>query len=194
MWSTLSKQTPSAARNVLIATIFSLVIVISGCTDGTSRKSGAEKPAQPELAWHADNDIAMTVRSLTDALIVDGRIDSTDYDFEGILTDGRGRPLYTDISGAPGEWIVDVIDPKRVDIRNVKLGDLLPDDLQEYVLAALNIGETSRVETEEYDDDDDTDVDVYDFGKGIIRFERRQAQTQGGLDATFMNIVITAKS
>ncbi len=62
--------------------------------------------------FHADNDIAMTVRSLADAIKVGEPLDSTEYDFNGVLTDGQGAPLYTDVQGSPGTWIVDVLDKK----------------------------------------------------------------------------------
>lgn len=52
--------------------------------------------------FHADNDIAMTVRSLVDAVRVGETLLPADYDFVGVLTDGQGTPLYTDVDGAPG--------------------------------------------------------------------------------------------
>ena len=143
-----------------------------------------------DRAFHADADIAMTVRSLADALKVGEPLDSTDYDYEGILTDGQGRPIYTDVQGNPGEWSVDVLTDSSAVIRNVHLGDLLPDDLEEYVVANLGLGKADIVESTEYDDDDETELDVYDFGGGLIRFEKRKAHAPNGTDAVFVSIVL----
>lgn len=173
----------------LLAALIVFVVVVASCRRKDAiRESGKERAS--EQAFHADADIAMTVRSLADALKVGEPLDSTDYDYEGILTDGQGRPIYTDVQGNPGEWSVDVLTDSSAVIRNVHLGDLLPDDLEEYVVANLGLGKADIVESTEYDDDDETELDVYDFGGGLIRFEKRKAHAPNGTDAVFVSIVL----
>ncbi len=177
-----------AVRQMDAALIVFVVVVASCGRKDAIRESGKERAS--EQAFHADADIAMTVRSLADALKVGEPLDSTDYDYEGILTDGQGRPIYTDVQGNPGEWSVDVLTDSSAVIRNVHLGDLLPDDLEEYVVANLGLGKADIVESTEYDDDDETELDVYDFGGGLIRFEKRKAHAPNGTDAVFVSIVL----
>lgn len=173
----------------LISALIVFVVVVASCGRKDSG-GGKALDAQPEQAFHADADIAMTVRSLADALKVGEPLDSADYDYEGILTDGQGRPIYTDIQGNPGEWTVDVLSDSSVVIRNVHLGDLLPEDLQEYVVSNLGLGKADIVESTEYDDDDETELDIYDFGGGLLRFEKRKAHAPNGTDAVFVSIVL----
>ena len=169
----------------LLAALIVFVVVVASCgRKDAIRESGKERAS--EQAFHADADIAMTVRSLADALKVGEPLDS----YEGILTDGQGRPIYTDVQGNPGEWSVDVLTDSSAVIRNVHLGDLLPDDLEEYVVANLGLGKADIVESTEYDDDDETELDVYDFGGGLIRFEKRKAHAPNGTDAVFVSIVL----
>lgn len=141
--------------------------------------------------YHADNDIAMTLRSITDAIRVGEPLDTLDYNFEGVLTDGEGRPLYTDIQGSPGEWIVDVISPTSAVLRNVYLGDLLPDYLETYIAGSLNLSDSNIVETTEFDDDDDTSLVVYDLDGGFLRIETRSAVAANGLEGPLMSIIAT---
>lgn len=180
------RQIDAALLSVLIV----FVVVVASCGRKDSGGGGKDLDAQPEQAFHADADIAMTVRSLADALKVGEPLDSADYDYEGILTDGQGRPIYTDIQGNPGEWTVDVLSDSSVVIRNVHLGDLLPEDLQEYVVSNLGLGKADIVESTEYDDDDETELDIYDFGGGLLRFEKRKAHAPNGTDAVFVSIVL----
>ncbi len=142
----------------LLAALIVFVVVVASCgRKDAIRESGKERAS--EQAFHADADIAMTVRSLADALKV-------------------------------GEPLVDVLTDSSAVIRNVHLGDLLPDDLEEYVVANLGLGKADIVESTEYDDDDETELDVYDFGGGLIRFEKRKAHAPNGTDAVFVSIVL----
>lgn len=145
--------------------------------------------------FHADNDIAMTVRSLADALRVGEPLDSAQYDFEGILTDGQGTPLYTDVQGAPGEWQVDVLDINNAIIRNIYLGDLLPGDLQSYILENL---ELRTVEEMDYNgiealEDDETDVSVFDCDGVFLRFEVRAGTAPNGLEGPQLRIIMSSE-
>lgn len=179
------------AMRVLVLTAVMAVTSLAGCRpDGTGSDNAGRVQGDDETQFHADADIAMTVRSIADALRVGEQLDSADYDYRGILTDGMGRPIYTDLYGNPGEWVVDVLTPGSAVLRNLNPGDLLPDDLQEYLLGNLGVGAENEIVSEEYADDDQTDVAVYDFGGGEIRFETRTSPSPNGTDATFMSIVL----
>ena len=100
----------------------------------------------------AENDIAMTVRSIVDAISVGESLDTAEYNYNGILTDGEGVPLYTDIQGNPGEWEVDVLSDNSVRIHNLYLGDLLPKDLMEYLTTALSLSKSNLCASDEYEE------------------------------------------
>ena len=72
-------------------------MLMTSCGAGSHDSKGGTDSAYPdaEEEFHADNDIAMTVRSVADAIRVGETLDSVGYNFEGVLTDGIGRPLYT---------------------------------------------------------------------------------------------------
>lgn len=157
---------------------------------GTQRNSGETSPSEEENGYHADFDIAMTLKSITDAIKVEEPLDSADYDFIGVLTDGQGHPLYTDIQGNPGEWQIDVIDPTTAVIKNIYLGDLLPTDLKNYIAESLGISNINIISTEEFEDDEETEIVVYDLdGCGFLRVETRSAMAPNGLEGPLMRIV-----
>lgn len=181
---------PGSGTMVMLA---GLLILFSLAAVGCRHKDQKPDRNNDEAAYfHADADIAMTARSLVDAINVGERLDSTDYDFRGILTDGQGRPIYTDSRGNPGEWMVDVLNDSTAVIRNLATGDILPEDLEEYVVSSLGLGKADVVETTEYDDDSETDLSVYDFGGGTIRFEKRISPSPNGTDALFVTIALSA--
>ena len=174
----------------LFATVMS-----TGCSH-SDRKASADSDTAVVAyrmadEYVAENDIAMTVRSIVDAISVGEMLDTAEYNYNGILTDGEGVPLYTDIQGNPGEWEVDVLNENSVRIHNLYLGDLLPKDLMEYLTAALSLSESNLCASDEYEDDDETHLEVYDFGSGSIRFETREAFAPNGLEGPLMSIVIT---
>lgn len=175
-----------------LVALFTL-IVIGACTSQTKTKD-TSREATPIEDFHADNDIAMTIRSLADAIKVGEALDSTEYDFHGVLTDGQGSPLYTDVQGAPGQWIVDVLDAKSVSIRNIYLGDLLPADLESYILQSLHLENGAEMEFEAHDavNDDETEIRVYDFGGGYLRFEIRAGIAPNGLEGPLLTIIMSA--
>ena len=179
---------------------------------GVSGEDERFQPASDSDEFHADNDIAMTIRSIVDAIKVGEPLDSTLYDFEGILTDGQGTPLYTDIQGSPGLWEIDVIDNRNVILRNLYLGDLLPSDLQSYLLQSLKLGhmqpytltdtlcsftdhnnpllyELKKSGTQEKEEEEMT---IYDFGGGYLCFEVKSGMAPNGLEGPLLNIVMTA--
>ena len=111
----------------------------------TSAKIEPVEPLEPEQVeeYHADNDIVMTLRSVMDSFAGGDTISSGDYGFTGVLTDGEGRPLYTDTSGGPGEWDVIVSGPSELKISNLHLGDLMPAQLERYLIDNLGLTETA---------------------------------------------------
>ena len=169
-------------RTSAAAAAMAIVMSLGSCGKGTAEKS-AESDSAAGVAeeYHADNDIAMTVRSIADAV---------DYNFYGVLTDGQGHPLYTDLQGNPGNWDVDVLSPTTAVIRNVDLGDLLPDDLEIYLSSMLEMDESNIVDSDVIDEED-TRVVVYDFGGGFIRIEKRKGVAPNGLEGSLMRITVT---
>lgn len=177
-----------------LLTVASIVFLLVFSSCGSSKQKGSNQNDSVSNAieeYHADNDIAMTLRSITDAIRVGEPLDTLDYNFEGVLTDGEGRPLYTDIQGTPGVWEVDVISPTSAVIRNIYLGDLLPDYLETYLAGSLNLSDSDIVETTEFDDDDDTSLIVYDLNGGYLRIETRSAIAVNGLEGPLMSIIAT---
>ncbi|MDE6296126.1 MAG: hypothetical protein K2M03_08700 [Muribaculaceae bacterium] len=166
-------------------------MILTGCS-GRSH-SDTNSDTLPEEDFHADNDIVMTVRSIIDAVKVNEPLDSVYYDYEGVLTDGVGRPLYTDLQGTPGVWNVDVLSADEVVIRNVYLGDLFPDDLENYIIEQTDVRPTDQIASDEYEDDDEAELSVYDFGTGYLRFETRLGKTTNGLEGPLMSIRIVSK-
>lgn len=169
---------------------------VSGCSRQNRNASIADSDSiatAPAEYYHADNDIAMTVRSLVDALSIGERLDSVNYDFKGVLTDGQGRPLYTDISGIPGIWEVDVTSPTSAVIRNTNIGDLLPWDLEHYLVQTLNLDESDMIPpSPEVPADADIHRVEYDFGSGYLRIETRKVIADG-MEGALMNITTAKK-
>lgn len=163
----------------------------SGRSDAGQDVDAAPNPEE----FHADYDIAMTVRSLADAIKVGEPLDSTEYDFQGVLTDGQGTPLYTDVQGSPGVWVVDVLDHKNVSIRNLYLGDLLPTDLESYILQSLSLEGAEPVDFTAHDavSDSETQIAVYDFSGGFLRFEIRAGIAPNGLEGPLLTIILSAE-
>lgn len=148
---------------------------------------------QDEGPFHADNDIAMTVSSLVDALRVGETLDSVDYNFKGILTDGQGTPLYTDIEGNPGEWKVCVDSPNEAHISNLHLGDLMTVDLRNYILGALNLNEADLVTAYINPDNDREVIWRYDIGDVNVAFSETLIKTPSDLEGIIMSIAVSKK-
>ena len=174
--------------------IIGIFVILSGftnCSGSNKENTDVDSSSLIIDEYHADNDIAMTLRSITDAIRVGEPLDTLDYNFEGVLTDGEGRPLYTDIQGTPGVWEVDILSPTSAVIRNIYLGDLLPDYLETYIAGSLNLSDSDIIETTEFDDDDDTSLVVYDLKGGYLRIETRSAIAVNGLEGPLMSIIAT---
>ncbi|MCM1153341.1 MAG: hypothetical protein NC328_06790 [Muribaculum sp.] len=111
-------------------------MMLTSCS-GRSHHSPSDS-AETVTDLHADYDIAMTVRSITDALNVGERLDSASYNFRGILTDGSGRPIYTDTIGNPGAWTIKVVGADSAVITSLYPGDLLPLELTSYIVESVH--------------------------------------------------------
>lgn len=179
-------------RLALVACASGAMMVSSSCSP---RESGADRSevAREESLFHADNDIAMTVRSIVDAVRVGETLAPADYDFAGVLTDGQGTPLYTDVEGSPGEWIVTVVGTAEAEISNRYLGDLMDDDLRSYILASLNLNSADLVSAFRNPENDEELIYHYDSGDVDINFKTVPAATPSGLEGTLMTIVISKK-
>lgn len=181
---------PTRLKKHHIAILLTFLMAFCDSCVRNNRETASTRNQEEE--FHADNDIAMTVRSIVDAIRVGETLDSTFYDFQGVLTDGQGTPLYTDIQGLPGEWIVNVGENENVSIRNVKLGDLLADDLRLYILNQLRLDESSRVKFPESENDKigNTEISIYDFKGGYVRFESKIDTTTNGNEGSFLTITV----
>lgn len=168
-----------------------VMVFVSSCGSGGSR-NGTESVSVPRgEEFHADNDIAMTVRSVVDALRVGEPLDTANYNFDGVLTDGMGRPIYTNLRGVPGKWGVDAVSDTSLTIRNFDLGDLLPDDLEGYITSSLGVDATNLVDSLSGGVADGHTIRVYDFGGGKIRFEVHDVTTPDDRTAAMMIISLS---
>lgn len=179
------------------ATVLVGYCLLTGCSaqSESHHDSDSVAAAASEENFSADNDIAMTVSSIADAINVGEPLDTAEYNFEGVLTDGYGTPLYTDIQGAPGEWEVSVVSHDEARIRNIYVGDLLPDSLMSYILHSLSIPEDRMIYTDRPEEgpgyeEGDTEETVYDLGNGELCFLTKLATAPGGQEGPLMSITL----
>lgn len=168
-----------------------LCMILQACGPNNKQESSQADNAKEE--YHADNDIAMTVRSIADAIRVGEPLDTGEYNFRGVLTDGQGHPLYTDISGVPGNWEVKVLCDSIVEIRNTQIGDLMPDDLESYLAYTLGLSERDVITDVSLHDSDHTELVSYDIGHGEMHIETRRAIAPNGLEGSDVRIRLSAK-
>ena len=166
-----------------------MLIVLISCGNRTAGV-GREASSSEENQFHADNDIAMTVCSLVDALRVGERLDSADYGFQGILTDGQGTPLYTDLEGNPGEWVVKVVGDGEARITNLHLGDLMTEDLRNYIVGALGLNGADLVTAYVNPADEEEFIWLYDIGDVQVAFSETVVKTPGELEGTIMGVSV----
>ena len=176
-------------KTLLLATL--IITINIGCRRGGRDVRSELTPEQYEQ-FHADNDIAMTVLSLADAIKVGEPLDSVDYDFRGVLTDGQGTPLYTDIEGNPGNWDIDVLDKGKVLIRNLCPGDLLPVDLESYILESLKLTRENRLPSlaDTIDDTGNRAIYIYALSGGYLRYEVEKITAGNGLEGSMVTITL----
>ncbi|MDE5997497.1 MAG: hypothetical protein K2G77_04710 [Muribaculaceae bacterium] len=179
-------------EKALLLMISVMLIVLVSC----GNKAGGinyESVMPEESQFHADNDIAMTVASIVDAVRVGELLDTADYDFNGILTDGQGTPLYTDLGGNPGEWQVCVVGPDAARISNLHLGDLMADDLRRYILGALNLNDADLVTAYVNPSDEQEFIWLYDIGDVNVSFSETAVNSPSGLEGIIMSVSVSRK-
>ena len=164
---------------------------IASCGGGKN-SSATQAPGSKAESYHADNDIAMAIRSLADAIKVGEPLDSAEYDFRGVLTDGQGTPLYTDIEGTPGIWDIDVIDSGKVAIKNIYLGDLLASDLEAYILDSLKLSYDNKLPSL---NDTTTNTNrnftsVYLLSGGYLKYEVVSETASNGMEGSKVTITL----
>lgn len=164
-----------------------LLLVACSQKEGGVRQEGSP---QPDAPYYADNDIAMTVCSIVDALRVGEPLDSIGYNFVGVLTDGQGTPLYTDVEGAPGKWRVFVVDEQEARISNCRVGDLMAVDLRHYIVSALGLNSADLVSTYVDPHVEEQVVWLYDAGDIRISFAEIAAKSPSGAEGSLLTIVI----
>lgn len=180
--------------------------LLTGCSFGNnSNQHDTDSSASAEEEYHADNDIAMNLRSMIDAINVGEALDSADYNFTGILTDGTGRPLYTDVQGSPGTWQIKVLTEKSAVISNLYLGDLLADDLVQYLLTSLEIPDEPLLTAEDdpkgtkkhrrgrkavADEDATNKLSIYQIDDADLIIERQTASTPNGAEGPLLKIIV----
>lgn len=164
--------------------------LLQGCFSGSEKSKDSDSVETATVEDHADNDIAMSVRSIIDAINVGQPLDSTDYNFSGILTDGTGRPLYTDVQGAPGMWEIKVLTQNSAVIRNLYLGDLLPNELVEYILTTIGIDEAPMVEATDEKGKREDNLTIYKTGQCDVIIETQEAKTPKGDTGPLLKIIL----
>ena len=185
-----------------LSILISASLLISSCGRGNKTESEETRESLVDSTmsfsqddnYHADNDIAMTIRSIADAINQGEQLDSIDYNFEGVLTDGTGHPLYTAVQGAPGAWSIKVKSPVAVAIKNLYLGDLLPEALETYVTQSLGLDNSNIVDTSKFRKDDLDKLVIYHFNGGYLIFETRTALTPTGKEGPLITIIATSNA
>ena len=180
--------------NILGKTLLlSSFALLSACASDSSNHADSDStvPADstPIQVEHADQDIAMLVGSITDAISQGEKLDSAQYDGIASLTDGSQVPLYNSHANKPGEWKVQVEGPSNVAIYNLDQGDLAGEDLQYYVVEYLTAGMTGdgpRMERAQVADS--VTETIYEFEKFSLEF--RDSLTRKG---SMLRMYIEAK-
>ena len=168
-----------------------LLFTFKSCTSGKKKDASTQENTEN---YHADNDIAMTVRSIADALNVGEELDPKEYGFNGVLTDGQGKPLYTDLTGSPGLWDVSILNPHEASIRNIYLGDLLSEELRQYILSSLDLTDKDMLDNISYGDSENTEVYIYSIGRAEMRIITRTAKAVDGREGPLFNLILSAPS
>lgn len=183
-----------------VALLLVILLVFTSCFRGGKEGKVRESLVDSTMSFaqddsfQADNDIAMTLRSIADAINQGEELDSLEYNFNGVLTDGTGRPLYTDVQGAPGAWSVKVKSPVSVVIKNLYLGDLLPEALENYIVQSFGLDNSHVVDTSKFRKDDLDKLTIYHFDGGYLIFETRTALTPTGKEGPLMTIIATSNA
>ena len=140
-------------KRIFIAGLFALgvaaLLFVGGCGKTEKRKVVEVKTVAPPPAPEVldSMDVAMTSRSLAEALRMGEKLDST-YNFHGIFTDGQ---------------IVE--GPDRVVMRNLEAGALEAEDLRVYIAQAVGLTDSDIIEAGVASENTDVQAVVYKQGK-----------------------------
>lgn len=172
---------------------FTVVLTVACSCGGNSANTENNSGDEVVEVYHADNDIAMTLRSLVDAVRVGERLDSSVYDFDGILTDGQGTPLYTDVDSRPGQWSVSVIGSEEACVRNLYVGDLMAEDLRNYIIASLGLNDADLLTAYRNPDSEEELIYVYGIGDVRVSFSTSPAESNG-FEGWLMSVTVARDS
>ncbi len=173
------------------AILFPIVFLILVACSRKEVSMQQSEASHPDTPFYADNDIAMTVCSIVDALRVGETLDSVDYNFRGVLTDGQGTPLYTDVEGAPGEWRVYVVDGQEACISNCRVGDLMTADLRHYIVGALGLNSADLVTAYENPYVEGQMIWLYDAGIVKVSFAEIETESPSGAEGSLLTIALS---
>lgn len=157
-------------KRIFIAGLFALgvaaLLFVGGCGKTEKRKVVEVKTVAPPPAPEVldSMDVAMTSRSLVEALRMGEKLDST-YNFHGIFTDGQKNALYHTADGKPGVWDLIVEGPDRVVMRNLEAGALEAEDLRVYIAQAVGLTDSDIIEAGVASENTDVQAVVYKQGK-----------------------------
>ena len=166
--------------------IYSLLPTFLASCGHTGQNSATDTQTAQTETFHADTDVAMVIRSVADAIRVGENLYADNYNYTGVLTDGTGRPLYSDLNGLPGIWRVEVADSTHVTVSNTSVGDLAASDLATYVSDALGSGTNPP---ERRLDVSGHTVDLYHYDWGDMAYEVRN-DTTGGIVGNMVTITL----
>ncbi|MCM1291614.1 MAG: hypothetical protein NC201_05310 [Prevotella sp.] len=189
---TLFETANSLRRKVIVLMAGAAAIILTGCSEKKAEQkpdTDTVKPVAVEDIFHANNDIAMIVRSIADALKQGEELDSVIYNFEGVLTDGSGAALYTNAAGDPGTWRVKVEADKAV-IENLDLGSFSPDNVRHYICDEIELNEDDIVKKGVVKGPGGVEMTNYDFDGVGIHFESSKALTAAGKEGPVLSIII----
>lgn len=171
-------------------------LLITSCATGGKQhveedSANMNDSVAPTDIYHADNDIAMTLKSIIDVLNQGEALDSLDYNYTGILTDGTGHTLYTDIEGAPGIWNVNIQSPDSAVITNLYLGDLLPNALESYIYHTLGMEEVKSEDPILHEAYSTGETHRYRLGEADIIFKTATGLSPAGQEGPLITITVT---
>ncbi len=180
-------------RSARIGIAFGLAAIAVGCGGQGKTEASRHSAEAAKEEYHADRDIAMTVSSIADAIRVGEPLDTLGYNFEGILTDGTGRPIYSDLRGAPGIWDVDVLNERMAVVSNLDLGDLLPEDLKNYLAYSLDLSDNDIIDAQRLEEgDEELEMVTYDLDGCLLRIETRKGMSASGIEAPLMRLTLSS--
>ncbi|MBD5201350.1 MAG: hypothetical protein HDS74_00455 [Bacteroidales bacterium] len=190
---TLPHHSPTRrAIRLCSPSVLTLLMILASCSGKTTKpEADTDTDTIPviEDIFHANNDIAMTVRSIMDAISQGEPLDTAVYNFEGVLTDGSGAALYINEAGSPGLWKVKV-DSTNAQIENIELGKFSPDNVRQYICGEVKLTEDSILRKGVVKGEGALEMTNYTFPGGEVHFESAKARTADGKEGPVLSILI----